>query len=229
MNYMPRNLRLCPPDIPQHIVQRGNNRQLCFFANEDFAAYAHWLHEGASRYNVMIHAWVFMTNHVHLLVTPKAPNATAKMMQYLGRFYVRYFNHKYDRSGTLWEGRYHSSLIEAPTYFLNCQRYIELNPVRAGMAREPAEYKWSSYQANGLGVRTKLHTPHELYLQLGTTEGERIANYQNLFESHIDGSLLSDIRRSIHTGLLGANQFRVEIEAVTGHCLSHKRRGPKKK
>ncbi len=226
---MPRNLRLCPPDIPQHIIQRGNNRQLCFVTDEDFAAYAHWLQEGATRYDVMVHAWVFMTNHVHLLVTPKAENTTARMMQYLGRLYVRYFNHKYDRSGTLWEGRYHSSLIEAASYFLNCQRYIELNPVRAGMVREPAEYKWSSYQANGLGVRTKLHTPHELYLQLGMTEAERIANYQNLCQSKIDGTLLFDIRRSIYSGLLGDNRFRSEMEELTGYRLDQKRRGPKRK
>lgn len=226
---MPRRSRQCLPGIPQHIIQRGNNRQPCFVSDGDFAAYANWLHEGSTRYGVLIHAWVFMTNHVHLLATPLERGAMAKMMQYLGRYYVRYFNHKHNRSGTLWEGRYRSSIIDASIYLLNCQRYIELNPVRAGMVNSPGAYRWSSYHSNGLGAHSKLLTPHELYLQLGATEAERMTNYQDLFHSHIDGQLLQDIRRGIHSGFLGTDKFRDEVEALTGESFSPKRRGPGKK
>ncbi|MEG7522289.1 MAG: transposase [Chromatiales bacterium] len=130
---MTRQLRITPPGIPQHITQRGNNRQACFAAHEDFSAYAHWLREAAERYQVAIHAWVFMTNHVHLLATPSIQDGISNMMQLIGRHYVRYFNHAYKRSGTLWEGRFKSCVIDAEDYLLICQRYIELNPVCASM------------------------------------------------------------------------------------------------
>jgi len=130
---MARLPRLCLSGIPQHIIQRGNNRQICFASNEDFAAYAYWLNEYSAKYEIAIHAWVFMTNHVHLLVTPGTTDGLSKMMQSLGRQYVRYFNYTYRRSGTLWEGRFKSCVIEAENYLLSCQRYIELNPVRAGI------------------------------------------------------------------------------------------------
>jgi putative transposase len=130
---MPRRPRLCPAGVPQHVVQRGNNRQVCFASDEDLKAYAYWLHEGSQKYQVEIHAWVFMTNHVHLLVTPVEDMAIGRMMQHIGRHYVRYFNYTYCRTGTLWEGRYHSCLVQETAYLLACQRYIELNPVRAGM------------------------------------------------------------------------------------------------
>ena len=141
---MPRLPRACPPEIPQHIIQRGNNRQHCFTSDADIATYAHWLHEAAIKYDVQIHAWVFMTNHIHLLATPSQEHATSLMMQHIGRSYVRYFNHTQARSGTLWEGRFKSCSILDDTYFLVCQRYIELNPVRAQMVSDPADYKWSS-------------------------------------------------------------------------------------
>ena len=130
---MPRQPRLCPPNIPQHIIQRGNNRQICFVANEDYAAYAHWLREYAGKSGVKIHAWVFMTSHVHLLVTPADEQAVSILMQNLGRHYVQYFNKVYKRSDTLWEGRFKSCLVQAADYLLQCYRYIEMNPVRAGM------------------------------------------------------------------------------------------------
>ena len=129
---MARLPRICLPDIPQHVIQRGNNRQACFGSDEDFAAYAHWLEEYARKFRVAIHAWVFMTNHVHLLLTPESDEGVSRLMQTLGRKYVRYFNYTYKRSGTLWEGRFKSCVVEAENYLLLCQRYIELNPVRAG-------------------------------------------------------------------------------------------------
>lgn len=156
---MARLLRICPLGIPQHVIQRGNNRQICFAAGEDFAAYAHWLYEAAEEYDVAIHAWVFMTNHVHILATPQQQNGISHMMQKVGRYYVRYFNRAYHRSGTLWEGRFKSCVVDADDYLLICQRYIELNPVRAGMVGDPADYHWSSYRSNGLGKSSKLWTP----------------------------------------------------------------------
>ena len=128
---MARLPRVCLPDIPQHIIQRGNNRQLCFASDEDCAAYVYWLAEASKKYRVAIHAWIFMTNHVHLLATSKTRDGLSKMMQVVGRHYVRYFNHSYRRTGTLWEGRFKSCVVDAEDYLLVCQRYIELNPVRA--------------------------------------------------------------------------------------------------
>ena len=222
---MPRRLRLCPSGVPQHIVQRGNNRQVCFASDEDVAAYASWLDEAARKYEVLIHAWVFMTNHVHLLVTPQVDLATSLMMQYIGRHYVRYFNYKYHRTGTLWEGRYHSSLVQQECYLLACQRYIELNPVRANMVTDPADYEWSSYRTNALGIRLKMLTPHPVYLSLGNTKASRLCNYRALFGSSIDKDLLFDIRYSLNKGLvLGTEQFKTEVEAMTGRRVRPTRR-----
>lgn len=223
---MPRRQRLCAVGIPQHIVQRGVNRQACFTDDSDIAAYVHWLHEGASKYGVQIHAWVFMTNHVHLLVTPLQETAASKMMQHIGRLYVRHFNYRYERTGTLWEGRFHSCLIQQDQYFLACQRYIELNPVRAGMVEDPADYKWSSYQANALGIESKLRSPHPLYLALGSSKLKRLERYRELFEGQIDGTVLFDIRAALNTGLvLGTEKFKKEVEELTGHRTSLIRRG----
>jgi len=223
---MPRRQRLCAVGIPQHIVQRGVNRQACFADDSDIAAYAHWLCEGASKYGVQVHAWVFMTNHVHLLVTPLQEAASSKMMQYIGRLYVRHFNYRYERTGTLWEGRFHSCIIQQDQYFLACQRYIELNPVRAGIVEDPASYKWSSYQANALGIESKLRSPHPLYLGLGNSKLKRLERYRELFEGEIDGPILFDIRMALNTGLvLGTGKFKKEVEELTGHRTSLVRRG----
>lgn len=223
---MPRRPRLCPAGVPQHVVQRGNNRQRCFASDADLRAYAHWLYEGSKRYKVLIHAWVFMTNHVHLLLTPKQEMAIPPLMQHLGRHYVRYFNHTHQRTGTLWEGRYYSCLIQEDAYLLSCHRYIELNPVRAGMVRDPADYSWSSYRSNGLGIETRLLTPHSLYLQLGRTKSERLVNYRALFNAQIESQLLFDIRYALNTGLvLGTGKFESEVEELTGRRVRPLRRG----
>jgi putative transposase len=130
--------------MPAHIIQRGVNSQICFAADEDMAAYANWLYEGSLKFGVSIHVWVFMTNHVHLLLKPQQENAISNCMQYLGRYYVRYFNYRYKRTGTLFEDRFKSHPIQTTGYSMACSRYIELNPVRAGMIGDPAEYMWSS-------------------------------------------------------------------------------------
>ena len=225
---MARLPRLCLPGIPQHIIQRGTNRQACFASEEDFAAYAYWLAEYSQKYHVAIHGWVFMTNHVHLLATPSCENGLSKMMQSLRRHYVRYFNHTYQRSGTLWEGRFKSCVVNADEYLLICQRYIELNPVRAGMVCAPEEYKWSSYRSNGLGLAAKLWTPHEYYVSLAANVEDRTAAYRALFSAHIDGSMLNRIRDASNKGLaLGNDRFKQEIEALSGRRVTALKRGPK--
>ena len=222
---MSRRLRLCPAGIPQHIVQRGNNRQICFASDDDIAAYANWLHEAALKYEVLIHAWVFMTNHVHLLVTPQVELASSLMMQYIGRHYVHYFNYKYRRAGTLWEGRYHSNLLQQEHYLLACQRYIELNPVRAKMVADPADYKWSSYRSNALGVKSEMLTPHPVYMSLGRTKASRLLNYRALFGADTDEGLLQDIRYSLNKGLvLGTERFKTEVKSLTGRRVRPARR-----
>jgi len=148
---MPRLPRISPPEIPIHIIQRGNNRQACFVADEDYWAYVEWLKEYSTKCRVDIHAWGMMTNHVHLLCTPHSERGVSKMMQSVGRRYVQYFNREYRRSGTLWEGRFKSCLVQSDKYLLKLYRYIELNPVRADMVKDPGEYRCSSYQINGLG------------------------------------------------------------------------------
>lgn len=226
---MPRRKRECPAGLPVHVVQRGNNRQICFASNSDFRAYANWLKEAAIEYGVEIHAWVFMTNHVHLLVTPQTSDSVSKCMQLLGRHYVRYFNYRYQRTGTLFEGRFRSSLIQNQKYFLACQRYIELNPVRAGLVKDPSEYAWSSYECHASGRVAGMWHPHSEYLALGQTVASRLLAYRNLFADVIDNALVSDIRRALNAGLaLGNNRFLQEIETLTGQRQSHLKPGPKK-
>ncbi|WP_127475381.1 transposase [Sulfurivermis fontis] len=225
---MARLPRICPIGIPQHVIQRGNNRQPCFADERDFAAYADWLGEAARKCGVAVHAWVFMTNHVHLLVTPTVAGSVSRMMQALGRRYVRYFNHTYRRTGTLWEGRFRSCLVEADTYLLTCQRYIEMNPVRAGMVVRPSDYHWSSFHANALGITSGLWTPHPTYLCLGNNARERAQAYLGLFAAPLDEQSVVKIRAATNMGLaLGNDRFKEEIERLTGRRLNKLKRGPK--
>lgn len=225
---MPRLPRITPAKIPVHIIQRGNNRQVCFGSEEDNAVYADWLKEYSKKYDVDIHAWVFMTNHIHLLCTPHHENAVSKMMQSLGRSYVQYFNREYRRSGTLWEGRFRSCLVQENEYLLELYRYIELNPVRAGVVNSPAEYSWSSYQINGVGKKSELCTPHANYLSLGSTTDERLQNYRELFTDDVEEDMLQEIRENIQKGMvLGNDRFKEEIEILTDRrCVAQKRGRP---
>lgn len=223
---MARKPRLDLAGVSQHIIQRGNNRDICFVANDDYAAYAHWLQEASQKYGVAVHAWVFMTNHVHLLVTPTVKGAVSKMMQSIGRRYVQYFNHTYRRSGTLWEGRFKSCLVDSEQYLLECYRYIELNPVRAGMVDEPSEYRWSSYCTNALGKASKLCTPHEMYLDLGITVEDRLEAYRGLFRHHLDSNMVKRLRDVTHKGLVfGRDDFVRKIEALLDMRLVSRKAG----
>ena len=227
---MARLARVSPVGVPQHIIQRGNNRQPCFKSEDDMKAYLSWLKKFSKKYSVDVHAWVLMTNHVHLLCTPKKEAAISQMMQAIGRMYVRYFNDTHDRTGGLWEGRFKSCLIQSERYLLELYRYIELNPVRAGMVDQPSEYCWSSYGCNALGMPSDIHAPHAIYLLLGKSELERLKNYRDLLKAHCSPSLLSDIRDSLNKGLaLGDKQFTAEIEANTSKRITSNKTGRPRK
>ena len=227
---MARLQRYFLPDQPQHVIQRGNNRSACFFSANDHVAYLHWLDRYARRLGVALHAWVLMSNHVHLLLTPPSPLHASRLMQDLGRRYVRYVNHTYRRSGTLWEGRFRACAVHAEDYLLSCMRYIELNPVRAGMVTDPGDYRWSSYRRNGLGVADPMVTEHPLYTGVGDAPPSRQAAYRGLFRAELEESALTEIRVATASGhLLAGDRFRTEIEAARGVLLGPAPRGRPRK
>ncbi len=223
---MPRRPRIKLAGLPQHIVQRGINREPCFFAEEDYHFYLYWLEKSAADWHCHIHAYVLMTNHVHLLVTPEGEAGIAKLMQAIGRRYVQYVNRSYRRSGSLWEGRYKSSVIQAETYLLTCMRYIELNPVRAEMVKDPAHYRWSSYRHNGLGQSDSRIIPHPVFLALNWDATERQTAYRTLFRSELDEEALADIRLALSQSQpLGHGRFGDQICAAAGIRRTQKRPG----
>ena len=227
---MARLPRLNLPGIPQHVIQRGNNKQVSFFNDKDYAVYLDKLKLYSAKYSVAVHSYVLMTNHVHLLMTPETEQGVSQMMQSLGRYYVRYINQTYDRTGTLWEGRYKSTLVDSDNYFLTVSRYIELNPVRAGMVSHPAEYPWSSYQYHALGKPIELITPHFLYQGLAKTEKTRQKRYTALFDKMIPEYTLEEIRHSINRAwVLGDGRFKRQIEKQTGRRASPLTRGGDRK
>lgn len=238
---MPRRPRIHLPGLPIHLVQRGHNREACFFTDEDFLAYRDWLAEALKKTGCALHAYVLMTNHVHLLLTPPGSAAVSHLVMSLGRRYVQYINKTYRRTGTLWDSRYKSSLVHADEYLLLCQRYIELNPVRAGMVDDPAQYRWSSYRANGLGQADDLLTPHELYLGIRgparfseekvepdplSREQGRQAAYRALFRSELENEALADIRLALNQGQpLGSGRFLDQVERTLGRRCEVRPRG----
>ena len=223
---MPRRPRIKLADVQQHVVQRGINREPCFFAEEDYHCYLHWLQESAADWHCGIHAYVLMTNHVHLLVTSERQDGIAKLMQSIGRRYVQYINRSYHRTGSLWEGRFKSSLVQAEEYLLTCMRYIELNPVRANMVNDPAQYRWSSYRHNGLGQVDERITSHSLYQSLGKDEAIRLAEYRALFRSELDEAALTDIRLALAQGQpLGSERFGEMMCAAVGVRRAQRRPG----
>jgi len=213
---MPRKPRFNLIGVPQHVIQRGNNREPCFFSESDYYRYLEDLKTAAAKFNCRIHAYVLMTNHVHMLVTPMAEHAVSEMMQSLGRRYVRYINKEYMRSGTLWEGRFKSSLIDSEKYLLTCMQYIELNPVRAAMVEHPAEYRWSSYQFNAQSKTNQLLEPHPVYTRLGATKEERNVVYRELFGQQMGKDIVHDIRDALnHVLVLDRSYFKEKIEQIT--------------
>lgn len=225
---MRRPLRYCPAGIPVHVIQRGVNRCRCFVDDDDRAAFIRILADGAKIQGVDIHAWVLMANHVHLLLTPTGNQCASMLMQYLGRSYVRLFNRRHSRTGTLWEGRFRSSLIQSERYLLTCQRYIELNPVRAGLVRHPSEYHWSSYHTNALGIHSSFVKPHEAYLSLGNERNRRLAAYRGLFDQVMPADQIEAIRFATNKGLaFGSERFKKSIENSSGQSARLQKPGPK--
>jgi len=227
---MPRRPRIIVPNIPLHIIQRGNNHQACFFEEEDYLFYLDWLKEYAKSTGCSVHAYVLMTNHVHILLTPKQSDSAGNLMKRLGQRYVQYINRTYERTGTLWDGRFRSSIVQQQEYLFSCQRYIEMNPVRAEMVQHPGEYRWSSYQTNGQGKSSDLINHHSLYQSLGGTETAREVAYRELFRHELESDEIDKIRKSANGNFaLGNKRFEEEISKMLGRRVSRGKAGRPRK
>ena len=223
---MPRRPRIQLDNVPLHIVQRGHNREACFLAEDDYQSYLHWLAEALAAHECKLHAYVLMTNHVHLLLTPKRAASVPRLIMSIGRRYVQYINRTHRRTGTLWDSRYKSSVIHADTYLLACQRYIELNPVRAAMVDDPAHYRWSSYRHNALGQADSRLTAHPVYQAIGVTDKDRQAHYRALFRAELDQAAIDDIRLALNQNQpLGNSRFHAQIEKRLGERRAARPRG----
>lgn len=223
---MPRQPRLVLPDIAVHVIQRGNDRQACFRQDSDYLLYLLHLRELSSRAGCAVHAYCLMTNHVHVLLTPRDADGCTVLMRDLGQRYVQYFNRRYRRTGTLWEGRYRSCLVESAQYVLACYRYIELNPVRAGLASNPRDYPWSSHGANVGNRQDPLVSPHSEYLALGSDPATQRTAYVRLFEDELETTFLSSIRDATKSGFpLVTDSFKSGLAARLGRRLEPGRPG----
>jgi putative transposase len=210
---MARLPRFVIPGQPQHVIVRGNNRSEIFCADADYQFYLEKLQLACEKHSCDLHAYVLMTNHVHLLITPHEEQSISKALQMVGRYYVQYFNYCYQRTGTLWEGRYKATLIDSESYLLTCMRYIELNPVRAGMVKHPSDYPWSSYRCNALGQPDEWISAHLEYRRLGKTAEERQAAYRQLFKHHVSEEHVSQIRDATNKAwVLGSDRFKQRIQ-----------------
>lgn len=197
---MPRTARCVVAGYPLHVVQRGLNRQPCFFEHSDYVAYLRYLAEFSTEFGCAVHAYCLMTNHVHLLLTPRSQNACARLMKKIGQCHVQRINHRLERTGTLWEGRFYSSLVTSDSYALACHRYVDLNPVRAAMVKAPDEYRWSSYSANaGFGSNSIL-SHHPSYLALHTDREARTRAYRDLCAEQLPDAIAEEIRKATRLG-----------------------------
>ncbi len=204
-----------------HVIQRGNDRQRIFFADDDRVLFHAWLAEAARAQGCAVHAYVLMTNHVHLLLTPASGESLPRLMQSLGRRYVRHVNARRRRTGTLWEGRYRAAPIDTDSYLLRCCRYIELNPVRAHMVERPRDYRWSSYRFLALGAADPLLTPHALYRALGRSDAERQEAYRGLFRETLDAAFLDDLRAATNGGwAMGGERWKRGLAKALGRRVA---------
>ena len=227
---MPRQPRYFIPGLPQHVVARGVDRQAVFFQHRDYLLYRQALHEAADTHQCQVHAYVLMTNHVHLLVTPAQARSLPLLMQAMGRNYVQRLNARYQRTGTLWEGRYKASLVQDDQYLLSCQRYIELNPVRAGMVAAPGDYPWSSYRHHALGKPDPLLTSHARYLALHAAPSARQQAYRSLFRDTLSEELLTQFRQNTNAcTVIGNDRFKAQIATMLGRALPTGKRGRPRK
>ena len=218
---MSRLPRLSVPGYPHHVIQRGNNRQPIFASLADRQFFLELLEQNAKKFAVQLHAYVLMDNHFHLLATPQADDSLPQMMQAVGRRYVRYYNDSQGRSGTLWEGRYKSTVIQTDRYFLACMVYIDLNPVRAGLVAQARDYPWSSH-SHYIGLRQdRLITPHPLYWELGNTPFAREVAYAELVNAGVSADTQNALTRSTLRGwALGEPEFVAELQKRTDRRVS---------
>ena len=224
---MARHARLIFPGVALHIYQRGNDRKATFREDSDRLVYLSNLEELCKRWDCALHAYCLMTNHVHLMLTPAHEEGPACVMRDLGRRYVRYFNERHRRTGTLWEGRFYSCLLDSARYVLGCQRYIDLNPVRAGMVSSPGTYRWSSYAGNS-GARTDaLLTPHGEYLAMSGHQDERYAAYAALCQEAEEPGFLASLRDATYAGLPLVGETLKSRLAAMGFRLERAKRGPR--
>ncbi len=227
---MPRRARLSMPGIPWHIIQRGNNRSACFFTDEDYQLYLDRLQEQADKHGCEIHAYVLMTNHVHILLTPHEEDSASLLMKHLGQRYVQYVNRTYQRSGTLWEGRFRSCLTQNEAYVLACYRYIELNPVRAGMVKHPRDYPWSSYRFNAEGRANDILTPYDQYARQAVNDQDRKKAYRGLFKVHVNVGIDDQIRSATNGNfVLGNKRFQEQIANSLGRRVTKGKAGRPKR
>ncbi|TSD79705.1 transposase [Pseudomonas sp. KBS0710] len=227
---MARRPRVLLPDIPLHIIQRGNNRSACFYSDEDYIFYIDTLAMLAELYCCKVHVLCLMTNQVHLLLTPTCCAGAGLLMKGLGQRYVQYANRTYQRTGTLWEGRFRSCLVQQDNYVLACYRYIEMNPVRAGMVAHPGDYRWTSYRANAQGELSGFISPHAVYSDLGSGVAQRAEAYRSTFLDRLSPELIDQIRSSTNGNyVLGDQKFASEIAQILGKIVSASVSGRPKK
>lgn len=221
---MPRRARLCFPGVPMHIRQRGVDGDPCFLSDNDRLVYLGLLAETRARFGCSLHAYVLMTNHVHLLLTPQGRDGASRFMKAVGQEFAQYFNRTHGRYGPLWEGRFRSSLVDSDAYLWRCHQYVEMNPVRAGMVTTPGAYKWSSHRANAWGQASALLDPHPDYLALGEVVDARTEAYSRLFEQPLGPAELDEIRKAVDGGFaFGSDAFRERLEELAGRPASRRR------
>ena len=225
---MSRTARLRIPDYPLHVVQRGHNRNRCFFEPSGFELYLGLLGEFGKKHECSIHAYVCMPNHVHLLLSQRDPWAVTRLMRSVNQRYVQHVNRTYKRTGSTWQGRYWASIVDTDEYFFTCHRYIEQNPVRAQLVDDAALYPWSSHARNAHGASSLVVTPHDLYVGLGGNEMERCAAYRALFASELSDADLLRIREAAHGGRpLGSETFLETMSVRLGVPTRKGKPGPK--
>jgi len=228
---MARRLRLIVEDIPYHVIQRGNNRNPIFYSDQDYLFFLKVLKEAKLKHPCLVYSYCLMPNHFHLLVEPKEKENLCLLMKLIGAKYVRYVNKKYERTGTLWEGRFKSCLIDEELYFITCLHYIETNPLRAGIVNLPEHYRWSSYRFRAFGETNDVLDFDPWYNSLADNESERQINYRNFFQDSISDSVLNIIRDMTNKGgIVGRDNFKSQIEKITGKEIIFRLPGrPRKK
>ncbi len=214
------------PGYTYHLVQRGNNHEACFFEAENYRVYLKYMREVLPRYGNRLHAYCLMTNHVHLLISPRDETNISNLLKVVCSRYGHYINKKYSRSGTLWEGRHKASAVDSENYLLKCYRYIELNPVVAGLVTSPEEYAWSSYHCNALGDPNPVLSQHECYHQLACNDSLRCSEYRKLFLEALSRKDRHEIRKAANYSMpVGSDRFVAQIERTIGRKLGYIGRG----